>query len=157
MELKGTRFGTLQYEDKDLLHLPEGLVGMPEQTEFLILDFEVDTPLKWLQSIKDSAMGFLVGDPLLFRPDYKLALVKSELQDLNVTSPEDLAVFVICTMQEEFEDITANMLGPIIVHVESRKGRQVIVEGSEFSTHENLYKQSLEATELKSAVCEKVG
>ena len=106
MELTGTRFGDITYEQKDLLVLDSGLIGMPDQTEFLILDFEDDMPFKWLQSTRDASLGFLVGDPLLFRPDYQLALSRAELGGLDVKSPADLAVFVLCTMKDDIDYVT---------------------------------------------------
>lgn len=157
MELKGTRFGDIQFENKDLLHMTDGLIGMPEQTEFLIMDFEEETPLKWMQSTQDASIGFLVADPLLFKQEYNLGLMRDELKDLDISSFENLVVFVICTLRGELKDMMGNLLGPIIVDIESRKGRQLLVEDSELSTHEPLYKKQVQESELKSSVCEKVG
>ncbi|MBN2169793.1 MAG: flagellar assembly protein FliW [Candidatus Krumholzibacteriota bacterium] len=139
MELIGTRFGDFHYEDKDLLRLPEGLVGMPQLTRFLILDFEADLPLKWLQSIEEPAMGFLVADPRLFQPDYSLHLSRCDLGDIAVMDPADLVVFVLCTYKGELEETTGNLLGPIVVHAESRVGRQIILEDRDLSTKVPLF------------------
>jgi len=139
MELTGTRFGDFTYEEGDLLRLPEGLVGMPQLTRFLILDFEAELPFKWLQSVEEPAMGFLVADPRLFQPDYSLHLSRCDLGYMVVTDPADLVVFVLCTFGGDLREATGNLLGPIVVHAESRVGRQVILEDRDLSTKVPLF------------------
>jgi flagellar assembly factor FliW len=156
MKLQSTRFGEVEYQEKDLIKIANGLIGMPDNTNFIILDFEDEIPFKWLQNIQDPSVGFLVGDPLLFKPDYELALSQSEIRDLGVSAPQDLAIFVICTFQDQVEKTTGNLLGPIVVHVANRVGIQLIVEDSGFSTNESLYGQP-QAEEMKTQVCEQNG
>lgn len=150
MELSNTRFGTIEYEEKDLVHIPDGLVGMPDMVSFLILDFEEETPFKWMQSTQDANRGFLIADPLLFNPEFSIALGEDDLRDLDVGNPDDLAVFVICTFRGAWSETTGNLMGPIIVQVEKRLGRQVIVEESSFSTHEPLHDPVLKAEAAKA-------
>ena len=138
MELQGTNFGKIAYEEGDLLTIPAGLVGLPRLTRFLILDFEEKVVFKWLQSVDDPAMGWLVAPPQLFRTDYALALLPEETAALAADSPADLAVFVICTYAGDLREITGNLLGPVVVNAGRRLGRQVIIDRSEFSTHEKL-------------------
>lgn len=158
MELTGTRFGDFQYEAEDILWLPEGLVGMPRLTRFLILDFEADLPLKWLQSIEEPAMGFLVADPRLFQPDYSLHLSRCDLGDMAVTDPADLVVFVLCTYRGDLEETTGNLLGPIVVHAGSRRGRQIILEDRDLSTRVPLFSaDGATAADQRQAVGESRG
>ncbi len=150
MELVNTRFGTINFEEKDLIQIADGLVGMPDMTRFLILDFEEETPFKWMQSADDASLGFLIADPVLFNPDFNLVLGEVDLRDLEVNSPADLAIFVICTFRGEWAETTGNLMGPIIVQVEKRMGRQVIVEDSSYSTHEPVHDPVLKAEAAKA-------
>ncbi len=149
MELHGSCFGTIGYEEKDLLEIPSGLVGMPNLTRFLILDFEEQLPFKWLQSADEPSLGFLIAEPQLFRSDFALALAKEDLQDLDVDSLEDLVVFVLCTYRGDLEETTGNLLGPIIVHAGKRVGQQIIIEDGGFSAHESLTREEDEPKEEK--------
>ncbi len=150
MELSNTRFGTITYEEQDLIRLPKGMVGMPEMINYLILDFEESTPFKWMQSLDDATMGFLIADPLLFNPDFCLALNEEDFAGLEVDAPEDLAVFVICTFRGKWSETTGNLMGPIIVHAEKRLGCQIIVEDASFSTHEPVHDPVLKAEAAKA-------
>lgn len=140
MRLSGTRFGTVDYEERDVIHLAEGLVGMPQLRHFLIMEFAEQAPFRWLQSLEDPGVGFLIADPTLFDASFNLALDEHDLRDLEVNAPEDLSVFVICTRRGPWSATTGNLLGPVIVHTGARRGRQLIVEDAGYSTHAPLRK-----------------
>ncbi len=150
MELSNTRFGTINYEEGDPILLPKGMIGMPDMVNYLILDFEDETPFKWMQSLDDPTMGFLIADPLLFNPDFSLALSEEDSEGLQVNAPEDLAVFVICTFRGKWSGTTGNLMGPIIVHIDKRLGCQIIVEDASFSTHEPVHDPVLKAEAAKA-------
>ncbi|MCB1162117.1 MAG: flagellar assembly protein FliW [Candidatus Krumholzibacteriia bacterium] len=138
MQLTGTRFGAMEYREQDRITLPEGLVGMPNLRQFLIADFEEKVPFRWLQSVDDPSVGFLIAEPALFEPEFSLGLTESDLRGLDVSDPEELGVFVLCTFRGSWQETTGNLMGPVLVHAGSRRGRQVIVEDSGYSTHEPL-------------------
>jgi flagellar assembly factor FliW len=138
MRLFGTRFGTVDYEARDVLQLAEGLVGMPQLQRFLIMEFAEQAPFRWLQSLDDPAVGFLIADPVLFDSGFSLALDEHDLRDLAVNAPEELTVFVLCTRRGAWAATTGNLLGPVIVHTRARRGRQIIVEDAGYSTHAPL-------------------
>ena len=140
MRLFGTRFGTVDYEEQDVLQLSEGLVGLPQLERFLVMEFAEQAPFRWLQSLDDPAIGFLIADPVLFDAGFNLALDEQDLRDLDVSAPEDLTIFVLCTRRGPWAATTGNLLGPIIVHTTARRGRQIIVEDAGYSTHAPLRK-----------------
>jgi len=140
MILKNTQFGDIQYTADDLLVLPEGLVGMPQYCHFLVLDFEGEHAFKVLQSTDESDINFLMADPRLFRPDFDYEAVAQAREPLGIESGEDLVVFVLCTWRESFENSTGNLMGPIVVNAETRRGLQVILEDGRYSVHESLFR-----------------
>ena len=44
-KFRTVQFGELQYKEADVIHLPEGLVGMPTLKNWLILEMGDDLPL----------------------------------------------------------------------------------------------------------------
>lgn len=144
MDLRGTRFGDLEYAEQEVLELPEGLVGLPQLKRFLILDLSDQAPLRWLQSLDEPAVGFLIAEPGLFDPTYSLALDEHDLRGLAVRSVAELSVFVLCTRRGSWSATTGNLLGPVVVHTETRRGRQLIVEDAGHSTHTPLHQMSRE-------------
>jgi flagellar assembly factor FliW len=140
MRLTGTRFGAVDYEERDVLQVAEGLVGMPQLQRFLIMEFAEQAPFRWLQSVDEPSVGFLIADPVLFDAGYNLALDEHDLRDLEVSAPEEITVFVLCTRRGPWSATTGNLLGPVIVHTAARRGRQIIVEDAGYSTHAPLRK-----------------
>ncbi len=59
------RFGELDYRNEDVIHLPEGLVGMPQLRNWLILEMGDDVPMKWFQSLDRGDFGFPVSQAIL--------------------------------------------------------------------------------------------
>ncbi|MBM4118586.1 hypothetical protein FJ251_12795 [bacterium] len=145
MDLRGTRFGNLEFTEQEVLELPEGLVGLPKLKRFLILDLAEQAPFRWLQSLDEPAVGFLIAEPGLFDPTYSLALDDHDLRGLAVRSATELTVFVLCTRRGAWSATTGNLLGPVVVHTETRRGRQLIVEDAGYSTHAPLHQVAKEA------------
>lgn len=118
------RCGTLEYQDQDVIHFPQGLVGMPDLKNWLILDMDDGVPLKWLQSLERGDFGFPVGQPGFFMDRYDPGLPDRILNDLGTPSPADLAVLVITRVHSGGQKITGNMLSPLVIGTDSRLGCQ---------------------------------
>ena len=73
-KIKTVRFGELAYLDEDVVHLPEGLVGMPDLRNWLVLEMGDDLPLKWFQSLDREDFGFPVGQADFFTDTYDISL-----------------------------------------------------------------------------------
>jgi flagellar assembly factor FliW len=96
---------------------------------FVVLEGPEGTPLKWLQSVEEPAVAFVIADPSAVVPDYVVRVKGDDLDPLDLDSPEDAAVAVIITVPGTLEKATCNLLGPIIFNVEKRLGLQVVLDG----------------------------
>ena len=64
MQIETTRFGTIDVAEEQLFHFPMGLLGFSSQKRYVVLDHAPDSPLKWLQSVDDGSLAFIITDPL---------------------------------------------------------------------------------------------
>jgi flagellar assembly factor FliW len=126
IQFETTRFGSLEVEQDRLVNFPEGLIGLPELKKFILIDHK-DTPLKWLQSVDDPDMAFIVGSPSLLVAEYSLQLEDAVRKYLQLDNEEDLVPLVI--MRVQGEDVIANFQGPILINAENMRGVQLVVEG----------------------------
>lgn len=138
MKIEGTRFGEIDYEDKDLILLPDGMLGMADKQSFLLMDFSEGTPFKWLQSADDCNLGFLAVDPSAFKCEYKPVLRREQLESLDLGNQEDLVLFVLCTWRGSPAESTVNLAGPIVVNSRNRRGCQVVLDGDEYGIREPM-------------------
>ena len=137
-KIETVRFGDLAYQEQDVIHLPEGLVGMPSLCHWLILDMGDDVPMKWFQSLDRGDFGFPVSQPAFFADTYDINLPEPSKEALRSKEGEWLAVMIITTVHAGGTHITGNLLAPLVVNVDSRIGVQLIMEDSSLSTRQEM-------------------
>lgn len=134
MEVSTTRFGDINVPEDSIYTFPAGLLGFPLEKKFAIISENDSSPLKWLQSISEPELAFVVCDPISFKPDYRVKVSKTELVDIEIEDVNKSVVLVILVIRERAEDITANLLGPLVFNSENRKAKQLVLSDSEFTT-----------------------
>jgi flagellar assembly factor FliW len=137
VKINTDRFGEIAIEEKDLLNLPNGLLGFADSKRFVILDHSPESPFKWLQSVDEPALAFVVIDPLLLIDDYPMDKVRSLLEKEGFT-PENIAVAVLATVPPAPQPITINLLAPIAFDSDKREGAQIILHDSQYTTRHIL-------------------
>lgn len=137
-KVKTTRFGEIEVKDSDVIALPSGLIGFPELTRYILLDHDKGSPFKWLQSLEDGAIAFVLINPLLFKPDYTVEVSETEVSDLDLKSEEDAVISVIITMPSNPQNMTANLKAPLVFNLKNRKGKQLILNNSAYTTRHNI-------------------
>jgi flagellar assembly factor FliW len=113
---------------------PEGLVGCPEWQRFVqVLDSDEDLPVAILQCLDDAAVQLIVTDPALVEPDYAAPLSSRERAELSL--PSDVQPVVYCTLSITADGaISANLLGPLVVNPVTRRGLQLVLTESGYSS-----------------------
>ncbi len=132
MKFESPRFGVVEVPDDDVVHFERGLPGFPECTKFVVMEHDIDTPLKWLQCADRPEIAFLVIEPEQIMPSYEIDVPKSILSLIGWESnngPGDVAVFVILNAQES--ELTANLRAPVVVNVKNRRAHQMILDDPE--------------------------
>jgi flagellar assembly factor FliW len=136
MQVRSTRFGTFEVDDSRALVFTQGLLGFPDSSTYVAIEVE-DSPYLWLQSVEEEDVAFLATSPFLFFPNYDLELGDDEQQALDVDDPAQVEVLTLLTVHragERPDNITANLLGPIVVNTESRRAMQLVLDNPDYST-----------------------
>jgi flagellar assembly factor FliW len=117
-----------------ILAFPDGLVGCQDWKNFVLLsDDEEDLPVACLQSVDQPRVRLLVTDPRLIDQNYSIDLSEADRSSLELQALDDTALFCTLTVAEGGE-ITANLLGPLVVNKRTLRGRQVVQSESGYST-----------------------
>lgn len=141
LKVATSRFGEIEVQEKDLILLPSGLIGFPELRKYVLLDHDKESPFKWLQSLDDGAIAFVLINPLLFKPDYAVEVNEEEVADLEIQTEEDAVISVIITMPTNPQNMTANLKAPLIFNLKNRKGKQIILSAVEYTTRHNIMEE----------------
>ena len=116
-----------------LVHFLDGIPGFPELERFVVIELRDDGAFQQLQSVDDPDISMIVTVPWLFFPDYAPILSDAEQAELELESADDAVVFVPVSFDAETRKASLNLLGPFVVNAKTRKGRQIVLTGSEYS------------------------
>lgn len=146
MQIRTTRFGSLELEADDTIHFPSGLLGLEDCRQWVLLADAQNGALGWLQSTTRPDIALAVVSPRRFVPHYQFRVYRSELAPLELANVKDAQVLTIVGKNER--SITLNLKAPIVINLERRLGRQVVANGDLPLQHEL---NSVPATLKKSA------
>jgi flagellar assembly factor FliW len=129
-----SRFGKIEVDPKGVINLTEGLLGFPDQKRYVLLSFSDNGPFVWLQSLDDPELAFVLIDPSLVDPNYRIAVGKEILESLRVRDLNRCKVYAIVTLNRDPKQVTANLLGPVIINPDTNLGCQVVLMDTEYTT-----------------------
>ncbi len=136
MEVRTTRFGTVDIAEDRVIEFPKGLLGFSGQRRYCLLQPNDDAAFYWLQSLEDAGLAFVVTDPALFFQDYSAPIRPEQMQDLSLSRLEDAQVFVI--VNKVGDALTANLQGPLVVNTVNRTGEQLVLADRRWTTRHHL-------------------
>jgi flagellar assembly factor FliW len=134
-----TRFGEVEYDPSHVLHFPEGLVGLDQLKNFLVMPNKKQGPLFWIQCVDEPDFAFVVTDPTNFFLDYLVAPDDREREKLGIDGEGECFVLVIVSISED-KEITLNLSGPILYAPATNRALQVILEDPRYDTRTPLPK-----------------
>jgi len=139
MRVKTTRFGEIEVRKEDIITFPRGLIGFPGLRQYVVIDHPGGGPFRWLQSIENPGIAFVITDPLIFFPDYRVPVTAEELAEIKIKDPAEGVVVVILVVPKDPRRITANLQGPIVINVKDRLAMQLVLNVPEYTTKHYLF------------------
>ncbi|MFN8638332.1 MAG: flagellar assembly protein FliW [Dehalococcoidia bacterium] len=122
----------------DIFELTPGLAGFEHLHRYAIIP-EDDSPVEWLQSLEDPTVAFATIEPFLFYPEYAFELSDHDCDELGLRVPQSAIVRCLLTLSTSADQITANLLAPLVLNRDTCKGRQVILPDSNLSVRFHLF------------------
>jgi flagellar assembly factor FliW len=133
MKIKSPRFGTLMVDPSHVIEFPQGLIGLEHCRRFALFHPERKKVGHFLlQSLEDPALAFHIGDPEQLGFAYQIVLSDEEAADLAIRGAERnvaksaarLAVAVILSKESPGQPVRANLNGPLVINLDTRRGLQ---------------------------------
>jgi len=144
LKVNTNRFGVITISAEEIITFPEGLLGFRDHKRYILLESEETAPFKWLQSVDEGWLGFVVIEPLFLVDEYDVEISEECASELKLVSPSDAVICAIVTVAENPKDATANLQAPIIVNPAFRIAKQIILMNSPY----NIRHPILELTEF---------
>ena len=135
-----SRFGEIEVDEKKIVHFDKGIPAFEDETEFVILPYEEESPYYFMQSLKSPDLAFLLTNPFLFFPDYTFEIDDETLSELNVKNQDDVFYYAMITIPNgSIRYMTANLLAPVVLNSENMRAKQVVLEKSNYTTKHRLF------------------
>ena len=141
MKINTTRFGELEVNKNDILSFNEGILGFESLKKFFIVDPGDQTLILWFQSTEDPSVAFPIIEPKIFKPDYTIKLLPSELNSLGLEGLAQASVYTILTIPKTVTEMSANLKAPIIINNKTRLARQIVLQDSKLEVKLEMYKE----------------
>ncbi|WP_394532478.1 flagellar assembly protein FliW [Priestia aryabhattai] len=139
MKISTSYHGDIEIDNQPTLTFNQGIPGFLEETEFVILPLPEAEAFQVLQSTQTKELAFIITDPFQFFLDYDFQLEPQEIEKLQLQQAEDAAVYVLLTMSDSVEKITANLQAPVIINTKQQLAKQVILMNTAYETKHRLF------------------
>ncbi len=145
MSYPSTRFGEFEANQGNILTFTEGLSGFESESEYALLPFDpnLDSPLMWMHSLTRPDLAFVITNPYLYLPDYQLDLSDAEKRDIALGPNDVRKVYVIVRVPEDYRQMTANFLAPVVVNETRMICKQFVLTNPAYETRHFLLPEAV--------------
>lgn len=143
MNVKTTRFGEIEVPEECIIHFAGGVPGFPNDENYALFPYEPDSPFSIMQSITDPNLTFLLADPYRFYNDYAFELDDQLAAELGFSAENPPHVYTVATMRDTLEQMTVNLLAPIVINWVKRTGVQIVIENKYYSVQQLLFPEGI--------------
>jgi flagellar assembly factor FliW len=132
--------GDLDASELREICLDDGLVGMPDARRFALVRWGDDpaTLYSVLRCLDDPELELVVVPPAVFFPDYAPEIDDALAAQLALTDDANALLRAVITVGERPELCTANLLGPIVVNLDTLRGAQAVLSPERYSARQPL-------------------
>ncbi len=139
MKIETSRFGTLDVSDDVVIRMTKPVLGFEQYRKYVIVETDDFEPFKWLQSVENAELAFVIVNPSLFFPDYTIEVNPKEIEELEVGDVGEIITYSIVTIPSDYTRMTANLQGPILINSRTRLAKQLVLVNSQHGIKHRLF------------------
>jgi flagellar assembly factor FliW len=132
------RFGVVEVEESATIEMAAPILGFPATNSYALVDAGEDSPFTWLQSVQQPELAFAAVDPFAFFADYDFELPRADQDDLRLESGEGARVLVLVSIPADVQNMSANLVAPVVINTKSRRAKQVVLYDTPYTTRHYL-------------------
>ncbi len=119
---------------------PKGLPGFEQLKEFSLK--EHNDIFSLLSAVDQPEVTFITVNPFDFVPDYEFVLPQDTIQELGMKEKDQVSVRCIVTWHSDRLKVSVNLLAPLIFNTVDRKGKQIVLQNTTYTTKHPLWTDS---------------
>jgi flagellar assembly factor FliW len=136
--VQSVRFGTLDVPENKIITMERPILGFENLSTFCLVEEPELAPFMCMQSCEDPAVTFMVVNPVVFFPGYRIEVNSKEIAELRVALVESVEAYVIVTLAEDPGQISVNLQGPILINTENNLAKQLVLVNSQYQVRHYL-------------------
>ena len=128
------------------------MIGFGEFHEYVVVNTKEGSPYRWLQSLDEPKLAFLLSMPESFLASYSPEIRNEEAAQLGLTKETDYLVLVTTTIPPGQPQLaTANLAAPVIINLETRRAKQVILDDEAYTIRYPIFAGTQDVAKTKAA------
>lgn len=137
--LESTRFGSIEVPDAICITFPQGMIGFPQHTDYVLLKQREDSVFMWLHSTTDPSLAFPVVLPWAFHWEYEVKLSDEDLESVQVKNASQISILCVVNVGRDVRKGTINLFSPVVINNDTKLAKQVINTADGYSTRDPLF------------------
>ncbi|MFH1538747.1 MAG: flagellar assembly protein FliW [bacterium] len=138
MKVVTSRFGDVDVRDEEIFTAVRPLPGFSESTQFFFIERKNIAPFKWMQSVQEPDLTFVVVEPGQFFHDYEPRIGTFDIEEIGSKNQKDVFLLVIVVLPEDLTKMTANLRGPLVFNLKGRQFKQSFIETDQYTVRESI-------------------
>lgn len=130
-----SRFGNLAVTEDKVIYFVQGIPGFDRLRRFILLDHDEEGVFKWLQSVDDPLVAFLLTNPNAYKPEYTVPLKRSEIEGLGVNKTDAVVTLVMVCVSQGDNSVSLNLKGPVVFNSENMRAIQCVIDRDDYPSH----------------------
>ncbi|MDD3594609.1 MAG: flagellar assembly protein FliW [Candidatus Gastranaerophilales bacterium] len=140
MILNTTKFGEVEVNEDYIFDFVEPILGYEDLKKFALVDYDNDSPFKWLQSIENLELALPVTIPAFFGINYQFTIPDEKVALLQAGNADDILSLNITNIPKgQPQEATVNLVAPIVVNINNKKAMQLVLSNTDFSVKHKLF------------------
>lgn len=128
MKVKTRDFGIIDVNENDFITFKEPILGFDDSLYTIISVDEIGSDFVFLQSVNNENVCFILVNPNIYSYEYKPTILSKYKKELGIISDDDLVIFNIGVIYDDFKNSTVNLKSPILMNTQKKLASQVILD-----------------------------
>jgi flagellar assembly factor FliW len=155
LKIKSKPFGEIEIENPVIIEIKDGIIGFESVKKYVLLDPPEESAFKWLQSIDNPDLAFIVIPPDIFHYNYKLEVSKEDLESIGLKNPEEAVCLAIVVVPEDPSRMSANLQAPIVINPKNFLAKQMISTNPQYTVRHYILDEMQNSASPKKEVINK--
>ncbi len=139
MKLQTKNFGEIEVSENEIITFNNGMPGFEDKKRFTLISDSDNQSFCWLQSLDDVNLAFALLDVGSVMSEYNPQIDATQINDLGEIN-NNLLIYNVVVIPERAEEMSVNLVAPIVINKDSRTGKQVIVNNNDYGVKHYIFK-----------------